>query len=161
VAKERLFEDEAFFHAFEYYDPVRCVPLNGKSRIITLELSKLEEVAEKPVGEMDKKEIWAFYFRYLNDKNKRGKINEIMEREEGIAMASEVLMTISRDEVERARLMSEYKYQVDTQSKMVYAKREGIQIGLEKGRQEGEQKIINLLKSGKTPEEIIRLTEGA
>jgi hypothetical protein len=28
-----------------------------------------------------------------------------------IAMASEVLMSISKDEVERARLMSEYKYQ--------------------------------------------------
>jgi hypothetical protein len=28
-------------------------------------------------------------------------------------MVSEVLMTISKDEVERARLMSEYKYEVD------------------------------------------------
>ncbi|GMO26396.1 MAG: hypothetical protein Ta2B_06550 [Termitinemataceae bacterium] len=34
-------------------------------------------------------------------------------------MASEVLISISRDEVERARLMSEYKYVVDHQSKMV------------------------------------------
>jgi hypothetical protein len=63
-------------------------------------------------------------------------------------MASEVLMTISRDEVERARLRSEEKYVLDTQSKLVNAKREG--------RQEGEQKIINLLKSGKLPEEILR-----
>ena len=34
-------------------------------------------------------------------------------------------MTISRDEHERARLLSEYKYQVDMQSKLVTAKREG------------------------------------
>jgi hypothetical protein len=33
-------------------------------------------------------------------------------------------MTISKDEVERARLVSEYKYQLDTQSKLVHAKRE-------------------------------------
>ncbi|MDR1654434.1 MAG: hypothetical protein LBR96_00440 [Treponema sp.] len=39
-------------------------------------------------------------------------------------MASEVLLRISKDEVERARLMSEYKYAVDTQSKVVDAKRE-------------------------------------
>jgi predicted transposase YdaD len=39
-------------------------------------------------------------------------------------MASEVLITISKDEVERARLMSEWKYVVDTQSKVVQAKRE-------------------------------------
>jgi hypothetical protein len=31
-------------------------------------------------------------------------------------MASEVLMTISRDEVERARLQSELKYKLDKQS---------------------------------------------
>ncbi|MDR1899444.1 MAG: hypothetical protein LBQ55_05495 [Treponema sp.] len=40
-------------------------------------------------------------------------------------MASQVLMSISKDEAERARLMSEYKYAVDTQSKVVQAKREG------------------------------------
>jgi predicted transposase/invertase (TIGR01784 family) len=39
-------------------------------------------------------------------------------------MAGEVLLRISKDEVERARLVSEYKYVVDTQSKVVQAKRE-------------------------------------
>jgi hypothetical protein len=63
----------------------------------------------------------------LTDKARRGKINEIIECEEGIAMASEVLMTITKDEVERARLVSEYKYELDTQSKLSYAKREGIE----------------------------------
>jgi predicted transposase/invertase (TIGR01784 family) len=57
--------------------------------------------------------------------NDTDKINEILAMEEGIAMASEILLQISRDEVERARLMSEYKYVVDTQSKVVQAKREG------------------------------------
>jgi hypothetical protein len=41
-------------------------------------------------------------------------------------MASEVLMTISKDEVARVRLVSEYKYQFDMQSKLVHAKRQGI-----------------------------------
>jgi predicted transposase/invertase (TIGR01784 family) len=41
-----------------------------------------------------------------------------------IAMASEVLITISKDEIEQARLMSEYKYELDTQSIRVEAKRE-------------------------------------
>jgi hypothetical protein len=55
-------------------------------------------------------------------------------------MASEVLMTISRDEVERARLRSEYKYQMDMQSKLVHAKRVGIKEGEQRGRQEGIEK---------------------
>ena len=75
-------------------------------------------------------------------------------------MASEVLMTISKDEVERARLMSELKYELDTQSKITYAKRQGIQQGIQQGEKtgekRGEQKIIELLKSGKSPEEIIK-----
>ncbi|MHC6201864.1 hypothetical protein ACYULU_01565 [Breznakiellaceae bacterium SP9] len=44
-------------------------------------------------------------------------------------MASQVLIRISRDEVERARLESEYKYALDLQSKVVRAKREGRQEG--------------------------------
>ena len=67
-------------------------------------------------------------------------------------MASEVLISISKDEIERARLLSDYKYQLDIQSKLVYAKREGKLEGEKKGKQE----IIELLKSGKSPEEIIR-----
>ena len=135
-------------HTFEYYDPVHSMPLNGRSHIITLELSKLDEVVEKPASDMSVQEQWAVYFRYLTENGKRCKINEIIEQEEGIAMASEVLITISKDEIERARLESELKYELYTQSRLAYAKQDG--------NKEGEQKIINLLKSGKSPEEIIR-----
>jgi predicted transposase/invertase (TIGR01784 family) len=124
LVKERFFPDEVFLHNFEYYDPGHGISLNGRSRIITLELSKLGQVVEKPTEEMTAPEHWAVYFRYLRDRSKRKKINEILGFEEGIAMASKVLMTISQDEIERARLMSEYKYQLDTQSKIVHAKRE-------------------------------------
>jgi uncharacterized protein (DUF433 family) len=44
--------------------------------------------------------------------------------------------------------MSEFKYQMDTRSKIGYARREG--------RLEGREEIIELLKSGKSPEEILR-----
>jgi predicted transposase/invertase (TIGR01784 family) len=124
LAKGRFFADEFLLHSFEYYDPERSVSLGGRSRIFTVELAKAESAVEKPAGEMTAAELWAVYFRYLTDRNKRIKINEIIAEEEGIAMASEVLITISKDEIERARLMSEYKYIVDTQSKVVQAKRE-------------------------------------
>ena len=127
LAKGNFFSDDSFLHSFEYYDPDRSVSLGGRSRIITVELSKADKSVEKPVGEMGDAEMWAVYFRYLTDRNKRAKINEVIAREEGIAMASKVLITISKDEVERARLMSEYKYELDTQSRMVQAKRDGRQ----------------------------------
>ena len=53
------------------------------------------------------------------------------------------MMSISRDEAERARLMSEYKYQVDMQSKLVHAKR----VGREEGRAEEKLAIaLNMIK---------------
>jgi predicted transposase/invertase (TIGR01784 family) len=61
----------------------------------------------------------------LRNKEKRGIINEIIACEEGIAMASEVLITISKDEKERFRLLSEEKYMLDTQSNLSYARQEG------------------------------------
>jgi predicted transposase/invertase (TIGR01784 family) len=106
LAKDRFFPDEAILHTFEYYDREHAVPLNGRSRIITLELSKLDNVIEKPTEEMSAPEHWGVFFRYLTDKERRGKINEIINHEEGIAMASEVLVTITKDEQERFRLMS-------------------------------------------------------
>ena len=58
-------------------------------------------------------------------------------------MASNVLITISKDEIEEARRISEEKYELDTRSRLYAAE------------QKGEQKIIDMLKSGKSPEEII------
>ena len=126
LAKERFFSDDAILHTFKYYDKDNERPLNGKSRIVTLELSKAENSVEKQVNSMSVQESWAVYFEYLTDKSKRRKINEILEYNEGIAMANEVLLNISKDEIERARLMSEYKYELDAQSKLVYAEREGM-----------------------------------
>jgi hypothetical protein len=80
----------------------------------------------------------------------RQQINEILERDGGVEMAKDVLEVISPDMVERLELMSEHKHQLDIQSKQVTAKRKGIVIG----EQRGQQKIISLLKNGKSLEEI-------
>jgi predicted transposase/invertase (TIGR01784 family) len=137
LVNRSFFADKDFLHEFEYYDPKRKITLGGLTRIFTLELGKLEAVVKKPVAKMTAPERWTVFCRYLTDKTKRGKINQILEQEEGIAMAGEVLLTISKDEIERARLLSEYKYIVDTQSKVVQAKREGKKEGLAEGEVKG------------------------
>jgi hypothetical protein len=147
LVKSRFFSDEVFFHIFEYYDPEHKMSLNGRTRIIILELSKLDKVLEKPIGRMTAPEHWAVFFRYLTDKSKRKTINEILEQEEGITMASEVLMTISKDEIERHRLMDEYMGQLDAQSKIGQARREERKKGREEGRGEERQAIARNLKA--------------
>ena len=148
--------DELFFHTFEFCDYDNRVRLNGRSRIITLELSKLDKVVEKPAEEMSYPELWATFFQYLTDKSKRGIINDIVKKERGIAMASEVLYTVSQDEIEEMRQLSELKYELDMQSRMVYAKETAREEGINIGERRKEQEFINLLKSGKSPDEIIK-----
>jgi predicted transposase/invertase (TIGR01784 family) len=146
LAKEKFFQDGEFFHTFEYYDPIRGVVLGGRSRIITMEMSKLEKIAEKETAEMNMRERWAVFFKYLTDKKKRSKINEIIEQEEGIAMASEVVMGWTQEEKEALWKMSREKAELDYQSWMTNAKRkaerEGLQQGIQQGLQQGIQQGI-------------------
>jgi predicted transposase/invertase (TIGR01784 family) len=131
--------DDAFFHEFEYYDKERRISLGGMSRIITVELEKLGGIAEKPVAEMSAAERWGIFFRYCTDKEKRGLINEILVEEEGIGMAAETVVEISRDEIERAQQDWIFKNEMDYQSGMVGARREGEEIGFSKGLTEGKE----------------------
>jgi predicted transposase/invertase (TIGR01784 family) len=126
LAKEQFFPDENFAHNFMYYDPDNRVSLGGRTRIITVELVKTEPVVDKSIEEMTNAELWAVFFQYLTDEEKRGKIIEIINREEGIAMALDTLVNITQDEIEYARMSNLIKSQLDYQSGMVEAKREGI-----------------------------------
>jgi len=65
-------------------------------------------------------------------------------------MAGTVLLGISRNEAERARLESEYKAEVDLQSKLGGAERKG---RLE-GRQERDRELLSLIARGYTAEDI-------
>ena len=148
LAKERFFPDENFVHNFLYYDPDNRVPLGGRTRIITVELVKTEPAAGKAVEEMTNAELWAVFFQYLTDGEKRGKIIEIINREEGIAMAVDTLVNITQDEIEYERMSNLIKSQLDYQSGMVEAER--------KGRQEERQYFLDMLDRGLSVEEIKR-----
>ena len=172
LAKEKVIPDEEFLHSFEYYDAVNKTSLNGRIKIITMELSKLEKTIKKPVEQMERSELWAVYLEYLTDRSKRHIINDIVKREEGIAMASSVLYKVSKDEIERTRIFLEEMAELDRNSEMRYAKEEGhaqgiaegIAEGLEqghsKGKQETQKYVLDLIAQGLTVEEIKKQLEG-
>jgi predicted transposase/invertase (TIGR01784 family) len=89
-------------------------------------------------------------------------INEIIACEEGIAMASEVLITISKDEREQAWLRSREKYILDTKSNPDYAKQvghvEGRAEGLAEGMAQGSIRIAHNLKKMGLP--VSQIAEG-
>ena len=137
LAKEKFFTDENFAHNFLYYDPNTRISLGGRTRIITVELVKTEPIVDKPAEEMTNAELWAVFFQYLTDEDKRGKIIQIINREEGIAMALETLVNITQDEIEYARMSNLIKSQLDWNTALFEARSEGRDEGLREGRDEG------------------------
>ena len=137
LSKDRFFHDNELVHTFLYYDPVHRVSLEGKTRIVIMELAKARQTIEKPVSEMSGHEAWAAFFRYLTNKKKRAKINEIVKAKEGIAMASEAMITISASDREYFRQLSEEKYILDMRMKKNQARRKE-EMAMARGEARGE-----------------------
>jgi predicted transposase/invertase (TIGR01784 family) len=140
IAKEKFFPDEEFVHDFSYRDSKTHISYGGKTRIIIVELEKTNPIVDKPVEEMTDAELWAVFFEYLTDAEKRTKIIEIINRKEGIAMAVQTMTGFTQSEIEFFRELSELKAELDFQNDRVLAKR--------KAREEGraEEKLENARK---------------
>jgi hypothetical protein len=98
--------------------------LGGRTTIITVELAKVEKLVQKAVEEMSVAESWAVYLRYNADETKAGLLAAISAKNKRVAMAQEAFLTVSRDERERAWLLSEYKFAMDLQDQMITAHEE-------------------------------------
>jgi predicted transposase/invertase (TIGR01784 family) len=125
LANEKFYDDKSFIHNFMYSDLENRISLGGRTKIITVELVKTEPAVEKPVEEMTNAELWAVFFQYLTDEEKRAKIIEIRNQDEGIAMAVETLINITKDEVEFARMTTLLKGELDWRSGMADAEKKG------------------------------------
>jgi len=147
IGKIKFFNDDVLVHTFLYYDPEHTVSLGGKTRIITVELPKTAGIVDKPITELGLYEKWSIFFEYLTNNDKRGKINEILAREERIAMAGETLIHISQNEIEQVRLTDELKNILDHQSSMARARREGLA--------EGRREIAGKLKAAGVSGDVI------
>jgi predicted transposase/invertase (TIGR01784 family) len=158
LAKETFFRDDNFVHTFLYYDPETRVSLGGKTRIITVEIVKAERIANKPVESMTNRELWAVFFQYLTDREKRAKIEQIIKREEGIAMALDTLVTITQDEKEYAYMSSLIKGELDWRSGLEDARLSGLEEGMEKGKVETSLEIARKMKRMGLP--ISQIAEG-
>jgi len=158
LAKKTFFPDKNLTHDFLYYDPNTHVSLGGKTRIITVELVKTEPIVDKPVEEMTNAELWAVFFQYLTDEEKRGKIIEIINREEGIAMAVETLGTFTQSELEYIRESGRIKAELDYRAGMKDAMRESHAEGLAEGLNKASLDIARNLKGMGLP--ISQIAEG-
>jgi predicted transposase/invertase (TIGR01784 family) len=140
--------------------------------VVYVELSKLEEIIEKPVNDMSILEKWSVFFQYAPDPMYREAINKVIASEEVLTVAGNLLMNISQNENERAIYRSRKKFQTDYQSDLatswdngeIEGIAKGIVIGKAEGREEGREEGImdtarKLYKLG-VSYEIISLSTG-
>ena len=76
--------------------------LHSAIQTVFVDLTRLDDVLKKPIGEMTGMEKFSVFLKYAPNPEYRDIVNKVIESEEGLAVAGEVLMSISKDERERA-----------------------------------------------------------
>ena len=134
--------------------------LSDAIQIVYVELSKLKEIMKKSVSDMTDMEKWAVFFQYASEPTERATVNKVIESKEALQMAGDLLMSISKDERERAVFRSRRMYQTDLASNLATAEdrgeRRGIEIGERRGAQNRSIEIARrMLHAGETVEKTV------
>jgi predicted transposase/invertase (TIGR01784 family) len=121
-----VFPDRAdFINPFSMRHDTDNGLLHNAVQILFVELTKLQEVLKKPVEKMTDMERFSVFLKYADNPNYREIVNEVIQSREGLTVAGEVLMNISKDEKERAIFRNRRIALADRESDMITAKREG------------------------------------
>jgi len=148
-----------YVNAFSLRHDITGELLCDAIQLVFVELSKLAGILDKPVSEMTVLDKWSLFLQYAPDQKHREKVNEVIESEEVLQMAGNLLMSISQDERERAIFRSRRKFQTDLQSDLATAEDRGRSIGRAEGRLEGKIEIArNALQMNMAIDDIVKLT---
>jgi predicted transposase/invertase (TIGR01784 family) len=107
---------EDFINSYSLRHDIDNELLSDALKVIYVELSKLNEILKKPVDVMTDLEKWAVFLRYAESPDYRKVVNQVIESKEALNVAGEILMSISKDERERAIFRSRRMYQSDMES---------------------------------------------
>ena len=117
-----------------------------------VELSKLSEVVKKPDCDMTDLDKWSVFLQYAPDLEHREIVNKVIESEEVLQVAGDLLMNISKNERERAIYRSRRKFQTDLQSDLATAE--------DRGRRQSAFTIAKNLLSMDMPREQVAAATG-
>lgn len=122
-------------------------------RIIFIQMPLFKEENKENLQDIEK---WIIFLRDSTNKEKRDLLNSIINTDEGIREAGEILMYISDDERERAIQESHYKAEVDRQAELLATHDQGV----EEGRAEGMNDAARGMKAENIPIETITKITG-
>jgi predicted transposase/invertase (TIGR01784 family) len=114
-----------FINTFSMRHDIDNGLLHNAVQVMFVELTKLKDVLKKPVDQMTNMERFAIFLKYAANPDYREIVNKVIESREGLAVAGEVLMSISKDERERAIFRNRRIAIADRESDRVTAERRG------------------------------------
>ena len=123
--------------------------ISDQLNMIIVEMSKLIGILNKPAETLTDIEMWTAFFRFAQIPKYRELINKLINLKEEIAMASELLMEISKDDHERALFLSRRKAETDRISNLLTVE--------ERGRTEGRMEVFELLEKGVSLEDAKKI----
>lgn len=140
-------ERKSYLNSFSLRHDEDSEQLCNAIQVVYVELSKLQEIIKKSVGDMTDLEKWAVFFRYADEPSHRETVNKVIASKEVLQMAGNLLMSISQDERERAVFRSRRMYQTDMQSNLATAEDRGERRGERKSRIEIARNALQMKMS--------------
>jgi predicted transposase/invertase (TIGR01784 family) len=104
--------------------------LSDSISAVFLELSKLDSVIEKDAADMTPLEAWSVFFAKAHEPECRTLIAEIADIKKEVSMASNLLESISQDEIQQAHYRSRRIFERDMEHNFTVARKEGLAEGL-------------------------------
>ncbi|MCL1791889.1 MAG: Rpn family recombination-promoting nuclease/putative transposase [Peptococcaceae bacterium] len=143
-------KSEHFVSRYNFRDEYG-MELSDAVGIVFIELTKLDDVVKRSAETMTGEEAWSVFFAFGSDPKYRELLNKLMAVRREIKMANELLQSISKDEIERARFRSRRMFRMDMEHSLIAARDEG---------ETSKAKNIarNLLKRNRPIEEIMEDT---
>ena len=152
-------EQKNYVNSFSMRHDITGELLLDAIHISFIELSKLDGVLKKPVCDMTTLDKWSVFFQYAPDLQYRETVNKVIESEEVLTVAGELLMSISQNERERAIYRSRKKFQTDYQSDMATSWDNGRKAGIDIGERNRNIEIAkNMLAEGLPISVIMKCT---
>jgi len=133
-----IFEQDEYI-TFSTLRTEKGLQISDQVHLIFIELKKLDNILKKPVNEMTSVEDWSIFLGYSDDPDKRELLNKILAKKGALSMAGTLLAEISKDEHERAKRLSQQKYETDRDNEII--------VATEKGKHDANIKIAKKLKN--------------
>jgi predicted transposase/invertase (TIGR01784 family) len=155
-----IFPDRAdFINTFSMRHDADNGLLHNAVQAMFVELTKLQEVVKKSVEQMTDMDRFAVFLKYAANPDYREIVNRVIDSREGLAVAGEVLMSISKDERERAIFRNRRIALADLESDRVTMEEIGRAKGHAEGRAKGRADVArNAIQMDMPIDAIIKLT---